>query len=228
LIVYGKQILLYILEKHPTLLKEVYLSKEIDKKIFNRLSKYAKIIKVDNKKAQALAQGGNHQGFIASIEDVPYLEESRIDEFSCVLVLAGLSDVGNIGAIIRSAYAYGIECVAVCGRRELDMTPLVRISSGAALDMPIVFSQDCASLLNRLKQLKFELICSKIGGKCFTEVGNKWALVMGSEDCGLPKKLETFCEKTVGIEMKNGFDSLNVSTATAILIDRIVYGRSVK
>ena len=228
MIVYGKQIILHILEKRPKLLKEIYLSKEIDRKLFNELAKNAKIIKVDNKKAQALAQGGNHQGIIAEIEPIFPLEADRVGEFSSALLLAGVSDMGNIGAIARSAYAYGVDALFVCGRKNLDMAPIIRASSGAAIELPIVLAEDCGDLLNRLKQLKFELICSKIGANGLVEAQGKWVLVMGSEDSGLPKRFENFCTKSIGIEMKNGFDSLNVSTATAILIDRIIYGRDIK
>lgn len=228
MIVYGKQIILHILQKRPKLLKEVYLSKELDKKLFGELAKNAKIIKVDNKKAQALAQGGNHQGIIAEIEPILPLEADCVGEFSSAILLAGVSDMGNIGAIARSAYAYGVGALLVCGRKSLDMAPIIRASSGAAIELPIVLAEDCGDLLNRLKQLKFELICSKIGANGLVETQGKWVLVMGSEDSGLPKRFENFCTKSIGIEMRNGFDSLNVSTAAAILMDRIIYGRDIK
>lgn len=62
MIIYGKQIVLYVLEKHPQLIEEIFLSKEIDKKLFTRFAKLdKKIHKLDNQKAQALAKGGNHQ-----------------------------------------------------------------------------------------------------------------------------------------------------------------------
>lgn len=228
MIVYGKQVVLYILQKRSDILKEVYLSRDVDKKLFSGLAKNAKIFKIDNKKAQALAQGGNHQGIIAKIEPILPLEPDCIRGFSNAILLAGVSDMGNIGAIARTAYAYDIDALFICGRKSLNMASIIRASSGAALELPIVLAQDCKDLLNRLKQLKFELICSKIGARSLVEIEGRWVLIMGSEDSGLPKRFEKFCTKSIGIEMKNGFDSLNVSTATAILIDRIVYGRDIK
>ena len=70
MIIYGKQIVLYVLEKHQDLIEEVFLSKEIDSKLFARFAKInKKIHKVDNQKAQALAKGGNHQGLILKLSD---------------------------------------------------------------------------------------------------------------------------------------------------------------
>lgn len=225
MIVYGKQILLYILEKHSKKLKKIYLSKEIDKKLFARLAACAEIVKVDNKKAQALARGGNHQGMIAEIEPVVPFGLEDVQKFNKIALLVGVNDIGNIGSVIRTAFGYGLDAVAVCGRRELSLEPIIRVSSGAALDMPVIFEPDCAVMLNKLKQLKFELICSKIDGKDVVVDSEKWVLVMGSEDTGIPSKLHRFCNQSVGIAMQNSFDSLNVSVAAGILIDRIVHGR---
>ena len=64
MIVYGKQVCLYVLEKHNNLINEIYFGKEIDKAIFNKFAALNKpIIKPDPKKMQSLAKGGNHQGF---------------------------------------------------------------------------------------------------------------------------------------------------------------------
>ena len=64
MIIYGKQVVLYVLKNHPNIIEEVMFSKEIENKTFNQfLTLSKKIIKLDNKKAQSLAQGGNHQGF---------------------------------------------------------------------------------------------------------------------------------------------------------------------
>lgn len=228
MIVYGKQILLYILENYSAKLQKIYLSKEIDKKLFAKFAAVAEIVKVDNKKAQALARGGNHQGMIAEIEPVVPLGIGSVENFKSIILLVGVNDMGNIGSVIRTAFGYGIEAVAVCGRKELNLEPIIRTSSGAALSLPIIFESDCAVLLNKLKQLKFELICSKIGGKDVVTDSEKWVLVMGSEDEGIPSKLHRFCSQSIGIEMKNRFDSLNVSVATGILIDRIAHGRGSK
>ncbi|HIP60630.1 MAG TPA: 23S rRNA (guanosine(2251)-2'-O)-methyltransferase RlmB, partial [Campylobacterales bacterium] len=112
MIVYGKQIFFYIAEKHPDLIEEIYLAKEVDKKLFSKVNGLGKkIIKLDTMKAQSLARGGNHQGFLLKIKYIEYAEITDLKKEDFLLVLVGLTDVGNIGAIIRSAYALGVKGV---------------------------------------------------------------------------------------------------------------------
>ncbi|XPV52782.1 MAG: RNA methyltransferase substrate-binding domain-containing protein [Halarcobacter ebronensis] len=72
MIIYGKQVVLYVLDKHPDLIEEVMFSKELEPKLFKRFAKLDKqIIKLDNKKAQSMARGGNHQGFFLRLKRFP-------------------------------------------------------------------------------------------------------------------------------------------------------------
>ena len=70
MIIYGKQVVLHVLEKHPSLIEEIMFSKDIEPKLFKRFTNLnKKIIKLDNKKAQALSKGGNHQGFFLKLKE---------------------------------------------------------------------------------------------------------------------------------------------------------------
>ncbi|WP_249321664.1 MULTISPECIES: TrmH family RNA methyltransferase, partial [unclassified Campylobacter] len=88
----------------------------------------------------------------------------------------------------------------------------------------IALIEDGLSALNELKQCGFKLYATASGGKNVNEMkfGPKTALVMGSEGEGMPKKAILKCDECVGIKMKNGWDSLNVSAAFAIICDRII------
>lgn len=224
MIVYGKQVFFYILVRHKHLVKELYLAKEVDKQSFAIIAKSGfKIKKLDFKKAQALARGGNHQGFLLDIKDFEFcsLDEIKKDEF--VAIFCGISDVGNIGAMARTAYALGVNSLIVSGK-GMAMDGVIRSSSGAALDMKIHLTQDILSTLNELKQLGFRLYASAKGGKTIRKLEHKGKklLIMGSEGFGLPDKIIAKCDECIGIKMKNDFDSLNVSAAFAILCDRMV------
>ena len=121
MLVYGKQVFLYILEKYPNLIEEIILSKELDKKLFSKVSRLnKKIIKVDNQKAQALAKGKNHQGFFLKIKDYELTPFEAMKNFNFLIVLVGVTDVGNIGAIIRSAYALGVDGVILSDIKSLN------------------------------------------------------------------------------------------------------------
>ncbi len=226
MIIYGKQLFLYMLQKKPQDIVKVYLTKECDKKLFSKINRLnIPIQRADFKKAQAMAKGGNHQGFLAEIKPISFTELNELDSAKFFVMLYGLSDVGNIGAICRSAYAFGVDGVIISGIKSINMQGILRTSSGAALELPIIFCPNGLSTLNDLKQKGFCLYATDMSGEDIRKVNTKEekkVLVMGSEGFGLPNKVIQKCNKKVKIHMARDFDSLNVSVATAILCDRMI------
>lgn len=226
MIIYGKQLFLHILEKHGNKFEKIYLAKECDKRLFSKIAGLGvKIERIDPKKAQALAHGGNHQGFLAEISDFEFCDIKNIKNANFLAVLYGLSDVGNIGAIVRSAYALGADGVILVGK-SFNIEGILRASSGAALEINIAKCENGLDLLNELKQVGFKIYATKANAKSVKDIkfNGKIALVMGSEGDGLPNKVFEKCDESISIAMKNDFDSLNVSAAFAILCDRILNG----
>ena len=224
MIIYGKQLFLHILNKRPQILEEIYLSKECDKKLFSKICGTGKkIIRVDNQKAQSLAHGGNHQGFLANVSEFEFSDIAELKKLNFIAILYGISDVGNIGAIARSAYALGCEGLVVVAK-SINMQGVLRSSSGAAYEIPIAIFEDGLSLLNELKQFGFKIYATASNGKNVREIkfAGKRALVMGSEGEGIPQKALAKCDECIGIKLKEGWDSLNVSAAFAIICDRMI------
>jgi len=223
MIVYGKQIVLYILEKYPKIITSIYLTKEIDKKLFKKFMDVGiKITRIDNKKAQGLAKGGNHQGFLLEIEEFEFTDIKELKQQQFLVVLDGLTDVGNIGAIVRTCYALGVDGLVICGIKNPNTAAIVRTSSGTMLDLPISLIQNSSDLANELKQLGFSLVGADASGYDIKSVqknpNQKIALFLGNEGSGLSKKLLKKLDLKVSISMYNDFDSLNVSVAAGILI----------
>ena len=224
MIIYGKQLFLHILNKRPQILEEIYLSKECDKKLFSKICGTGKkIIRVDNQKAQSLARGGNHQGFLANVSEFEFSDIAELKKLNFIAILYGISDVGNIGAIARSAYALGCEGFVIVAK-SINMQGVLRSSSGAAYEIPIAIFEDGLSLLNELKQFSFKIYATASNGKNVKEMkfAGKRALVMGSEGEGIPQKALVKCDECIGIKLKEGWDSLNVSAAFAIICDRMI------
>ncbi|OUT10873.1 23S rRNA (guanosine(2251)-2'-O)-methyltransferase RlmB [Campylobacter concisus] len=224
MIIYGKQLFLHILNKRPQILEEIYLSKECDKKLFSKICGTGKkIIRVDNQKAQSLARGGNHQGFLANVSEFEFSDIAELKKLNFIAILYGISDVGNIGAIARSAYALGCEGLVIVAK-SINMQGVLRSSSGAAYEIPIAIFEDGLSLLNELKQFGFKIYATASNGKNVKEMrfAGKRALVMGSEGEGIPQKALAKCDECIGIKLKEGWDSLNVSAAFAIICDRMI------
>lgn len=221
--VYGKQIVLYLLDKKVDIVQEFILSKEIDKKLFSKIVKTGKkVYKVDNQKAQSLARGGNHQGFIAKIDDIELKTFDSIKKENFVLVLCGVTDVGNIGSIIRTAYALGVDSVVLTEINTINAEAIIRSSSGACLDFDVCVRKNTLDVINELKRLGFKCIGADMSGSDVRDVkiDGKKALFMGSES-GIANKILKKMDQNVSIKMDREFDSLNVSVASAILIDRI-------
>ncbi len=226
MIIYGKQLFLHLLNKKPQSIEEIYLAKECDKKLFSQMrSLKVDIKKLDFKKAQALAKGGNHQGFFAKIKPLEFVNLYTLKDAKFLLMLYGLSDVGNIGAICRSAYIFGADGLIIAGLKSINLEGILRTSSGAALELPICFCQDGLSAINELKQSNFCIYASDMSGTDIREVDKKEekkVLIVGSEGFGIPQKALSKCDKKIKINMVRDFNSLNVSAASAILCDRIV------
>lgn len=226
MIVYGKQIVMYVAREYPNLCEEIYLSKEIEKSNFNLFKKLGKpILRLDNKKVQALCHGGNHQGYLAKIKPLLQTPFKDLKRANFLLVLSGVSDVGNIGSLFRSAYALGVEGIVICELKELKQEGIIRTSAGAMFGMPFCIVQNTLDVAHELKEAGFSLLGTSLeekGGE--NNIGSKKALFLGSEDRGLSKKTLAKMDVCLNIPMKNGFNSLNVGVAGAILMDRIVNG----
>jgi len=227
MIVYGKQICNHLINRHPELIKEIYLSKTIDKKSFAALKRLNKsILKIDAKKAQSMAKGGNHQGWLCDTLPYKYSTINDVKGGKFLVALDGLTDVGNIGAIIRSAYALGADGVIVGGLKQLPSEAVVRTSSGAMFDIPVALEKSLADSLNQLRLAGFTIYGADTSGVCLEDVvfKEKRVLVMGSEGSGLSKKLKKLIDEMVTIRMSRPFDSLNVSVAAGIIMYRMGHG----
>lgn len=227
MIVYSKQLFLYILHNHPTLIEKVYLSKDIDTKLFREIRSIYKddIIKLDSKKAQAMAKGHNHQGFFLDIKEQYFstLQDINLKKSNFILILSDITDVGNIGAIIRSAYCLGADGIIVSGVNNIPIEHIIRTSVGSFFEIPIVCFKNISDIISRLKENDFECFGATTDGQDIRDVQikGKRALIVGSEHSGLNKKTLQKIDKKVKINMRKKFDSLNVSSATAILLDRM-------
>jgi len=225
MIIYGKQVCLYALEHHPETVQTVYIAKKgiLPKNLFHQF--HDKIKFLEEKWAQSMSKGGNHQGILLEVSEFSQSSLSEIKKSSFIVVLDGLTDVGNIGAIVRSAYALGADAVVATGVRQLNFAAIVRSSSGAMLDMPFLVTHNILDLLHELKQVGFRAYGAAMEGEPIQEkmFASKRVLVMGSEGKGISKKAKMKLDELVSIEMKHAFDSLNVSAAAAILIHRMGY-----
>jgi len=224
MLIYGKQPVQYAIERHRERIKTLYVAKELDKKEYGQLMKMGfEVKRIPPNAAQSMVKGGNHQGYIAEISALVPYAPSFLKQCSFVVVLNSITDVGNIGSLVRSAYALGIDALVICGIKEPNMEPIVRTSTGAALDLPIVIIHNIHDVMHELKQSGFTLYGAMMEGKDVREMSfaPKRALVLGSEGSGLSGRVQKGLDCGVSIPMAHDFDSLNVGVAGAILMERM-------
>lgn len=168
MIVFGKQPVGYVLAHHQDKIQEIYVAKDLPKEQFMRLKQTRKPLCVlDFKKAQALAHGRNHQGVLLNISYDPIYNVRHMLELDTLVVLCGLSDVGNIGAIIRSAYALGAGGVILTdvNLQKSAIEGIMRSSAGTLLDMPFCIFPRALDLINELKMADFTLFGADMAGE---------------------------------------------------------------
>ena len=223
MIIYGKQVCLHALEEHESAIKTVYIAKRgiLPQKLFEAYKPRIKFL--EEKWAQQMSRGGNHQGILLEMEEFEQSDLATLKQEQFIIVLDMLTDAGNIGAIVRSAYALGADGVIATGLKTLNFSSMVRTSSGALLNMPFVIIHNIGDVLNELKQVGFKTYGAAMDGRDINscQFSDKRVLVLGSEGEGLSKRAKSKIDDLVSIKMKHEFDSLNVSAAAAILIDRM-------
>ena len=226
MLIYAKQPIYYLINHYPQKIKTLYLARELEKKEYSRLMKMGfEIKRIPNEAAVKMSKNANHQGFLAEVEDYKLHDYQTFLNKEFILVLAGLTDVGNIGALIRSAYALGVDGVIVTGVKHLNIEPILRTSTGALFDMPLAVEQNIHNLLNDFKMSGFVSYGADMGGKDVRLVkpSQKRVLVLGNEGEGLSARVSAKLDTIVSIKMAHEFDSLNVSVAGGILMERMRY-----
>ncbi len=227
MVIYGKQPILYLVEKHKNIIQKIFLAKDIDREIFKKFIGI-KIERLDDLKAQAMARGGNHQGILAEISEFETLNYREIlEKSSFIVILHSLTDVGNIGSIIRTAYSLGVDAIIITGLNSLKFEAIARSSAGALFDSKVAVYKNIFDILNEAKQLEFKIYGATLDGedirnyKNSDSLGEKRVLILGNEESGLSGRVLNSLDKKITIKMDRDFDSLNVSVAGAILIDRL-------
>ncbi len=141
-----------------------------------------------------------------------------------LLVPVDLADAGNLGTLIRSAVAFGVDGVLVEAGRGVDVyaRKCIRASATAIFRIPVFEVRSLAATLDRIAEAGFVLLGASLGegSRPVSEVrpGKRCAVLLGAEGEGLPPALELLCAERVRLPMSAGMDSLNVAVSGSILL----------
>ncbi len=167
--------------------------------------------------------GGPRRGASRLIETTvnEFCEKLDENEGALVLILDGITDPHNLGAILRSADQFGVNLVLIPERRAVQANEtVVKVSSGAAQYVPVSVVTNLTREIDKLKEYGFWIYGADMAGN--SSYGEKFAkrtaIVMGSEGDGISNLVRKKCDYITSIPMQGHIDSLNVSVATGILL----------
>ena len=173
--------------------------------------------------------GKNHQGVIAFLSEVSYADITTLlpsifekGEDPLILLLDGVSDVRNFGAIARSAECAGVHAIVIPSSGSAAINAdAVKTSAGALHRLPVCRHRDLLTVTRFLKDsgLSIYAATEKANNTIYeTNMSGPAGLIMGSEDTGISTKLLKVADYWVSIPMKGTISSLNVSVATGVIL----------
>ena len=194
-----------------------------------------KLIYVKKERLDSMSETGKHQGVIAaaaaydyaSVEDILKAAEDR-GEPPFIIILDGIEDPHNLGAILRTANLCGAHGVIIRQDRAVGLTATVaKASAGAVNYTPVAKVTNISRTMEKLKKEGLWFVCADMSGEPMYRLDLKGpiGLVIGNEGSGVSELVRKTCDMTASIPMKGDIDSLNASVACGVLCYEILRQR---
>ena len=192
---------------------------------------------VDSHLIQKLSLTGHSQGVLAMVAAKDYMDIERLlevssqgDDLPFYVVLDGIEDPHNLGAILRTADASGVHGVIIPRRRAVGLTVAVsRASAGAVEYVPVARVSNIPQTVSKLREEGVWTVgVDMTGDGDYTQADYRQpvALVIGAEGKGLSRLVKERCDLLVTIPMKGHISSLNASVAAALVMYEVMRQRS--
>lgn len=221
--VYGKNVVIETLKNNQPIKKAIIYKNFQDKNIISALQKKNIPIKFVEKFELDKLANGNHQGIMISIPDYEYvsLDELLEKENPLLVILDHLEDPHNLGAIVRTCEAAGVDGIIIPKNRSVEVTSTVMRTSVGALDyVKIARVTNLTEIMNYLKKQGFWIVGTDMDGEDYQKIDyrGKTVLVIGNEGSGMSRLVKENCDFIASIPMNGHVNSLNASVAAGIVI----------
>ena len=225
MIIYGINPVLEAIRSHPERIHFIAVAREHSTR-HQRLVSEAKNARVSvrfvgSDQVDRLAGRGVHNGVAADIAESGYADfDEAIEQASFVLILDGITDPQNFGAILRVADGFSVDLVVIPEHESVGLTPAaVKASAGASEWVKVAQVTNLARAIEALQKREFWVYAAAAGGDAPREIdfSGKVVIVMGNEGKGVRRNVLEHCDRVVTIPMSGHVDSFNVSVATAVL-----------
>lgn len=192
----------------------------------------------ERKQLDRLANSSDHQGVVAlaaaraaaTLDDILTNAHPASGQIGLIILLDGIEDPHNLGAIVRTALAAGAYGVVIPERRAAGLTDTVaRASAGALAHLPVVKVTNLARAMEELKEAGYWLVgLDEHADKTYTEVDytSPVGIVLGSEGQGLHELTRKRCDFVVSLPTTGPIKSLNVSVAAGVVLFEAVRQRN--
>jgi 23S rRNA (guanosine2251-2'-O)-methyltransferase len=186
------------------------------------------LVEVDKVKLDKMTAGANHQGIVAmaaqkqycTVEDILAIAAER-GEKPLIVISDGITDPYNLGALIRCAEGAGAHGLIIPKRRAVGLTPVVsKASAGAIEHLAVAKVSNIAQTVTELQEKGVWVYAAEAGGQAYyeTDFRGPCALVFGSEGNGVSHIVKEKSDQITSIPMYGEVNSLNVSTAAAVIL----------
>ncbi len=194
------------------------------------------VMKVDRARLDTLSGNARHQGVLAFVAAREYSTVEEIlggaGDLPLLLLLDEINDPHNLGAVLRTAEAVGVNGVVIPRRRSVSLTPAVaRVSAGAVEYVPVARVANLVQTIEMLKERGLWVVGADAGGPELywqARLDGPLALVVGGEDKGLGRLVREKCDLLVRLPMMGRINSLNASVAAALLMYEALRQRGCK
>lgn len=178
------------------------------------------LIIISNELACKISSTENTQGFFA-ICDIPDDDNLELKSNGKYIVLYQVQDPGNVGMIVRTADALGIDGIILSQSCDFYSPKVIRSTMGSAFRVSRWICEDITKVLTSLKDNKITTYSAVIDSHNDVRQENftgGTAIIVGNEGNGLPKEVSNMCDKPITIKMNGNINSLNVAMASGIIM----------
>lgn len=178
---------------------------------------------------------GNHQGVVAEVMSYESVSLNNVlqsipdGKKGLLIMLDGVSDPHNLGAIMRTADAVGADGIIIKKHGSAKLTSTVaKVAAGAIETMPVAMVTNLTKTIDDLKKLDYWIVGTDMKNATYyreVDYTSNIVVVVGSEGDGISQLVKKQCDFMVNIPMQNVVSSLNVSVATAVILYEILHQR---
>ena len=232
MIVYGKNVARDLLKNNKKIEKIILQDNFNDKEILSLIEKNNINYKIVSKKEIDHLVDGVHQGILLYVSDYKYSSLDDLinnDDNSFLVMLDHLEDPHNLGAIIRTCEAAGVDGIVLPKDRQVQVNSTVYKTSVGTLDnVKIASVTNLVNAINKLKEAGYWIVGTALNNSVdYREIdySGKIALVIGNEGNGISNIVEKNCDFIAKIPMYGKTNSLNASVAAGIMIYEVIRNR---